>query len=327
MLASLEPALDEVTLRHFGPEVSPEQEVAIVGDHAITAGDVAATLELFPTLTVEQAVDDLIDLHALLAAAAPDALERVEPMREDARRDALAREWVARTLWVLPEVATAAPDEVRAWIEDVERSASFGTPELMRVSHLLVRMPEDAPEAEWERAVAALEEVRTRLLAIGRPPAAFDLEAEREALAALIGDRIADEEDVVVERHFAFPREPSGPQRWSGVVAVAPPFAEAAFALEPLELSPPVRTSFGAHLILAEERVAPYWVADERRAHMATEFARARPLSAAFNTELGEVMQRTPIYAFEENVGLLSMTAEERLQAEAASRGDRFGGQ
>lgn len=323
----LEPALEEVTRIHFGDEVAPEMPIATVGERTITAGEVAAALELFPTLTVEQAVEDLVDTQTLLATAADDALERVEPMRADARRDALAREWVARTLWSLPEVQTADPDEVRAWIEDVERSASFGTPELMRVSHLLIRMPEDASEAEWEAAVQALAEARARILASDRPPAAFDLEAELDALAAQIGDRIPDDEDVVVERHFAFPQAPSGPQRWSGVVAVAPPFAEAAFALEPLTLSEPVRTSFGVHLILAEERIPPYWVSDERRAQMASEFARARPLSSAFNSRLGEVMQRTPIYAYDENLALLSMSAEERLQAEAASRGDRFGGQ
>lgn len=317
------PDLARATAEVFGDR-DPAETVATVGAATISVGDVAAYLRLFPTLTVEQAVEDLADLHAVEQAAPAAALEQAAPARTDARRDALTYGWLHHTVWDDPSLQEPPPDEVAAWRDDPERSAPFGSPELLRVSHLLVQLPEDASDADVAEVEAQLRESRQRLLALGRPPAAFDLIEERDRLREIVDDRLPDEEDVEVETHFAFPRVPSGPARWTGADAVVPEFSDAAWPLEPHELSQPVRTSFGLHLILAEERIDAYFVPDDQRARMAEEFALARVRSAAFNERFGPIMQRMTVYPNTENIGILSMSAEERLAAEAQSQSDRF---
>ncbi len=317
------PALERSTEAMFGDAPS-DQVVARVAEHVITTGEVAAYLQLFPVLTVQQAVDDLVDLHAVAASAPADALAAAEAARTDARRDALAYAWLHHVIWDDPALEQPPADEVRSWIEDAERSAPFGAPELLQVSHLLIQLPQTATDADVAEVTEQLSEARARLMDLGRPPAAFDLHEEAERLQDIVADRVPDEDDVRVETHFSFPRVPSGPARWSGVESVVQEFAEAAWPLQPQELSEPVRTSFGMHLILAEHRTPAHFVSEEQRVEMAEQFSLASIRAAAFSGAFGPTMQRTTVYANDENIGVLGMTAEERLAAEAESQSGRF---
>ena len=115
-------------------------------------------------------------------------------------------------------------DELRALFE-AERE-SFVTPEKREVSHILISVPADADST-------AEEEARARLAALG---SRIEVGESFEDLAR---DNSDDPGSATAGGSLGFIER--------GVMV--PPFEEAAFALAPGELSEPVRSSYGWHLI------------------------------------------------------------------------------
>ena len=115
-------------------------------------------------------------------------------------------------------------DELRALFE-AERE-SFVTPEKREVSHILISVPADADST-------AEEEARARLAALG---SRIEVGESFEDLARENSD---DPGSATAGGSLGFIER--------GVMV--PPFEEAAFALAPGELSEPVRSSYGWHLI------------------------------------------------------------------------------
>ena len=103
-LPAPQPELTDVTGRVFSG-VSPERVVATVAGLEISAGHVAAYLEVFPTLTVEQAVDDLVDIFAASARATEADVEAAAVEIEHATRQAYVLEWLGRRYTRNPEFA------------------------------------------------------------------------------------------------------------------------------------------------------------------------------------------------------------------------------
>ncbi len=110
----------------------------------------------------------------------------------------------------------------------------FDKKKRVRARHILVRVDEKAPPAQQEAAKKKIDALAERI-------------KKGEDFA-----RVASEasEDPGSKSH-------GGDLGWFGPGVMAPPFEAAAFALKPGEVSQPVRTAFGWHLIKVEEVQQP----------------------------------------------------------------------
>lgn len=127
---------------------------------------------------------------------------------------------------VKPETISEA--DARAWYE--ANRSHFEQPEQVRAAHILVPLPADADAAAEEAARGALAAAQARLKA---------------------GEAFAKVADAVNPEGAA---GPGGELGWITRGKTVPAFEEAAFALEPGKVSEPVRSPFGYHLILVEEK-------------------------------------------------------------------------
>lgn len=134
----------------------------------------------------------------------------------DQLQDDIRRTLLLRAL-LEPQVKVAE-EEVRQFFE--ENSDLFAQREMVRARHILVSTKEEA------------EELRRQLLD-GADFAALAQQHSRDTATKSRG----------------------GDLGWFGRGVMVAPFEEAAFALKPGEISEPVKTSFGYHLILVEERM------------------------------------------------------------------------
>ena len=118
-------------------------------------------------------------------------------------------------------------DQLRAYYEDNQEQ--FGLPEQRQASHILILAPEDADEAAVAEAKQQIEALRER--------------AEQ-------GEDFAE----LAKNHSQDPgsAESGGDLGYFGRGVMDPAFEEAVFAMQPGEVSEPVRSSFGFHLIKLE---------------------------------------------------------------------------
>ena len=185
-------------------------------------------------------------------------------------RDAVRVRLQTRTfsLLTIPSTDFESPEpadsEIRAHFE--QRRDEYTAPERLRLRYLEIALDEIAAgikaddvelralfEAEPERFVTPEKREASHILASVPPDAGTDVDARaRERLAAL-ADRIAageSFEDLARENS-----DDPGSAAAGGALGfiergmMVPEFEEAAFALAPDELSAPVRSSFGWHLI------------------------------------------------------------------------------
>lgn len=135
--------------------------------------------------------------------------------------------------------------EIKALYDD--RSAEFNTEEAVRVRHILFALPADADEAAKK---AALQKAKDALAKIR---AGADFAKLAETLSDDAGSKKKGGELGFIERG-----------------QMVPPFEKVAFALKPGEVSDPVLTRFGYHLIQVEEhRPAKHQPFDEVREQLA----------------------------------------------------------
>lgn len=121
--------------------------------------------------------------------------------------------------------------ELSAYLE--EHRDEYDTPEQVHARHILIRVAENAPETEIAQAKKYLE----------------DLKREIES-----GADFAE----LAQKHSQDPGSASngGDLGFFGRGQMVKEFEDAAFALEPGQVSDPVRTQFGFHLIKVEEKRA-----------------------------------------------------------------------
>ena len=112
-----------------------------------------------------------------------------------------------------------------------KNAAQFATPEVAHARHILVRVDEKASAEDQAKAKAKIEAVAARLKA-GEDFAAVAKEVSEDPGSAVQG----------------------GDLGWFQHGQMVPEFDKAAFALKTGEVSAPVKTQFGWHLILLEER-------------------------------------------------------------------------
>ncbi|RKT45067.1 SurA N-terminal domain-containing protein [Thiocapsa rosea] len=172
----------------------------------------------------------------------------------------------------LAKGAEIRDDELlRVYEQDQSR---FGQPELRSVRHLLVTVPQDADEASAQAVEAQVQAIRERILA----GEAFDEVARAESQdpgSASEGGSLGTIEQGIMD----------------------PVFDMVAFALPEGELSQPVRTRFGYHLIEVTEIIPPAVksfeeVKEELRAEVSRQ--RAESLFYDLGERLANVAYETP---------------------------------
>lgn len=127
-------------------------------------------------------------------------------------------------------LAQAFPvDEAEAKAYYEKNTARFARPERVKASHIIVMAPEKGTPEEDQKAKARIEELAARIKA-GEDFAAVAKAHSEDGSAAEGGDLGWFERERMVK-----------------------PFADAAFALKPGQVSEPVRTQFGYHLIKLNE--------------------------------------------------------------------------
>ena len=204
-----------------------EQQIAL----GVSGSDFMSTSELHDSvrMRLQKRTFSLLTIPASDFAGTEPAESEVAAHFEQHRDAYIAPERVRlRYLEIsMDEIAAgvkADDDELRALFE-AERE-SFVTPEKREVSHILISVPEDADSAAGEEARARLATLRSRI-EVG------------ESFEDLARDSSDDPGSATVGGSLGFIER--------GVMV--PPFEEAAFALAPGELSEPVRSSYGWHLI------------------------------------------------------------------------------
>lgn len=148
----------------------------------------------------------------------------------------------------LAENQDVSPEEMKAYYEDHEQE--FSLEEQVKARHILIQVGEEASDAEVEKARQEIEKA-ARSLKQG-----------------------TDFARLATEMSEAPSADQGGELGWFCRNSMVQAFEEAAFALEPGEISDPVRTQFGFHLIQVTERreagVQPFTqVQDEIRTRLA----------------------------------------------------------
>lgn len=144
-------------------------------------------------------------------------------------RDSISQSIAIERLLEARGMAAPTEAEVREFYE--QNQEFFTQPEQVEARHILIRVEPEAPEEAWEEA-------RQRALAVH---------------AEVTADG-ADFEELARTRSEG----PSAPEGGAlGTFArgrMVPEFEEAAFALQPSQISEPVRTQFGWHIIQVTDR-------------------------------------------------------------------------
>ena len=204
-----------------------EQQIAL----GVSGSDFMSTSELRDSvrMRLQKRTFSLLTIPASDFAGAEPAESEVAAHFEQHRDAYMAPERLRlRYLEIsMDEIATGIKvddDELRALFE-AERER-FVTPEKREVSHILISVPADADSTAEEEARARLAVLRSRI-EVG------------ESFEDLARDNSDDPGSATAGGSLGFIER--------GVMV--PPFEEAAFALEPGQLSEPVRSSYGWHLI------------------------------------------------------------------------------
>ena len=143
-----------------------------------------------------------------------------EDQLRDSVRQSIELERLVRAKYAYKE---ATLEEAKAYYK--ENASEFQQPEQVRASHILIRVDEGAESADWAKAKKQIEALRTQIK--GGADFAELAKAHSEDSSSKFGGDLG-----------FFVRE-----------SMVPEFEDAAFALEDGELSQPVRTHLGWHLI------------------------------------------------------------------------------
>jgi peptidyl-prolyl cis-trans isomerase D len=170
--------------------------------------------------------------------------------------EAVKLDYLVLDLAALASTVEVSEDEMRRLYDNDQ--SRFGQPERRRVRHILLTVPPDADEATAKEVLAQIEAVRKRI----QDGAAFDAvarEVSKDPGSASQGGSLGEVEKGIMD----------------------PAFEQAAFTLAAGELSDPVRSRFGYHLIEVETitpaNVKPFEeVREQLRAELAKQQAESR---------------------------------------------------
>ncbi len=266
----------------------PAGVVARVGDLDVTA-DTVARVAAAQRIPLDRARDAAIR-DALLAAGARARGLHDDPALRAQIQAVLARRVLRQLLDDARRAGPVTDDELRALTE--RHWMELDRPESFRTVHAVVRLAADADAATRDRARAVAEAIRAAAApardvalrtqppppAPGRPPSDPAADAFKEAARAVPADGF----EIVAEMLPAVTAAGRAlvPERQD----FDPAFARGAAALAARgDLSPPVTSSFGVHVILLLERIPPSILPEDERRRLVHDEAvsdRARALQA-----------------------------------------------
>ncbi|HZA13421.1 MAG TPA: SurA N-terminal domain-containing protein [Myxococcaceae bacterium] len=141
------------------------------------------------------------------------------------------------------KVGAPKPDEIAAFARDHAKEIAdyyeankfaYNQPEQVRARHILIKVEKDAPAEKKADARKRIEDLRKQIVEGGKD------------FAELAGQHSEDPGS----------KQQGGDLGFNSADAWVKPFADAAFALKPGEVSAPVESDFGVHLIKVEEKRA-----------------------------------------------------------------------
>ena len=212
--------------------------LAKIGDRVITLSEFEEKLEAMPpqyreglknkeektkflegqveiSLFSLEAREKKIDKEKLMISLIRDAVDKL-----------LGREYIKRN--VVDKIAVT-DDEAKEYYET--HLEEFTRPEKVRARHILARVNPEAGPEEWDKALTRAKELKTRL--------------DKGADFARLAKKHSDDPGS---------KNKGGNLGFFIREKMAPEFSEAAFSLKLGEISAPVKTSFGYHIIKVEAR-------------------------------------------------------------------------
>ncbi len=235
-----------------------------------------------------------LPLAVLADPIAPTEVHITETSRAAAARfqepEAVRIAWIEASLDHLAKEETVAEEELRALY--ASRVQAFQANEQRRARHILLTLEANADEAAWQAAEKKLAEFRAQVIAGADFAALAKAHSQDPGSAAEGGDLGFFERGVMV-----------------------PAFDQAVFALQPNELSSPLRTEFGMHLIqLLEVRAdMPPSLADER-AELLKELQRAQAENRFY-----DLVERLANTAYEHPDGLTVAAEQTGLKVQESA--------
>lgn len=203
-------------------DLAAMRELLMVVD-AGRRGEILASPEAFARF-VEQEVQNQAVLRAAYANGA-DENEAIGVLMERAGQRVLAEAYLNRVVQLNLDPAFPTDEQVREAYDN--NPDAFRLPERMHLWQIFVPLPSDAPEAERAAAWALAEDLSAQL------------RAGKAEFAALAKAHSAHEASRVNEGYMGLVRVPD----------LLPAIAEAAAKLEPDEVSPPIASASGLHII------------------------------------------------------------------------------
>ena len=271
-LQGLSPALFEAQLRQR--MVGTQMVRGVVGSEVITT----AEREAFERLSGQRR--ELAWLRIPAARFMDDAPMSEEEIQAYYAANAAAfqtpeqvrLEYLVLDVDALSTGSAVSDEEVRRAYESEQ--ARFGQPERRKVRHILLPVPADADEAKARGVLEEIQAVRGRILG-GEPFDEVAKAVSQDPGSAAQGGDLGEIEQGIMD----------------------PAFDQAAFGLAAAEVSEPVRSRFGYHLIEVQEiipaRVKPF---DEVQESLRMELARQKAESLFYDLgeRLANVVYETP---------------------------------
>lgn len=221
-------------------EKKPSKLFAEIGDIMITEDDLEARIKGLPSKYQDRFKSEkqrmafltkIVEMHVLALGAkeAKIASEDAVKMKiDDAVAGILAQEYMKRRLSDKKDISE---EDIKAYYD--EHLSEFTKPASVRAGHILIKLDPKAKEKEISEARAKAEEIRTKL----------DGGADFAKLAV----EYSDDERT---------KKKGGDLGFITKGRMSPDFSKAAFTLKEGEISEPVKTAVGYHIIKAGEKRA-----------------------------------------------------------------------
>ncbi|WP_022852676.1 peptidylprolyl isomerase [Thermodesulfatator atlanticus] len=224
----------------LGNAYAGDEVLAEVGPYKLTKKEFEAQLEAAPPQIKmiiahqpelkKELVKRWVEISLFALGAQKAGLDKdpvVKRQIEEATKQILAQAYLEKE--VLGKVKQQVSDkELRAYYE--KHKDKFQEPEQVRARHILIAVPQNASKKEVEKARKKAEEIRQKLL--------------KGADFAKLAKEYSDDPGT---------KEKGGELGFFTRSQMIKEFEEAAFTLKPGEISEPVRTPFGFHIIQVEE--------------------------------------------------------------------------
>ena len=179
----------------------------------------------------EQLLQRWVELTLMAMAARDAGLEndpKVKKRIQELSNAVLAREFIQRNL---ENKVTVTDEEIKKYYQ--EHKDEFKAEESVKARHILIRVPEGADAKAWKDAEKKAEMIRQKLL-------------KGEDFAKLAKEYSEDPGS----------KNRGGDLGYFSKGRMIPEFEKAAFSLKKGEISRPVKTSFGYHIIKVEDKKA-----------------------------------------------------------------------